>query len=133
MRKGPLWGATDIRPAVRGGRQWTRVAVSAWCSSRPAGSACPGSTIPVTGNAFVSLDDLQYVGNPLVMQGISLRGIAFAFTSVTALYSHPLAWLSHELDFEWEIRDGRTFNLIGGNWEIRDGRGVHTPKLRHGN
>jgi Flp pilus assembly protein TadD len=58
------------------------------------------ATITVAKNSFVSLDDLQYVGNPLVMQGVSLRGIAFAFTSVTALYWHPLAWLSHELDFE---------------------------------
>jgi protein O-mannosyl-transferase len=56
--------------------------------------------LPATQSAFVSLDDGLYLGNPLAASGLTFRGIAFAFTSVTALYWHPLAWLSHELDAE---------------------------------
>ncbi len=58
------------------------------------------ATIPVTTNAFITLDDGLYLGNPLVASGLTPAGIAFAFTSVTALYWHPLAWLSHEIDAE---------------------------------
>lgn len=51
-----------------------------------------------TRNAFVTLDDGLYLSNVSALGGLTLRGVAFAFTSVSALYWQPLAWLSHELD-----------------------------------
>ncbi len=57
-------------------------------------------TAKVAQNGFVFLDDTLYAGNALVTEGLTAHGIAFAFTSMTALYWHPLAYLSHELDFE---------------------------------
>jgi tetratricopeptide (TPR) repeat protein len=56
--------------------------------------------LPATQNAFVSLDDGLYLGNAAAVGGLTLRGVAFAFTSVSTLYWHPVAWLSHELDAE---------------------------------
>ena len=58
------------------------------------------ATLPAIRNAFVILDDGLYLSNTSAEGGLTTRGIAFAFTSVTALYWHPLAWLSHELDAE---------------------------------
>ncbi len=58
------------------------------------------ATIPVITNAFITLDDGLYLGNPFVTSGLTPAGVAFAFTSVTALYWRPLAWLSHEIDAE---------------------------------
>lgn len=44
-------------------------------------------------------DDRQYIlDNPIVRNGLSLRGIAWAFTSTYAFNWHPLTWLSHMLD-----------------------------------
>jgi tetratricopeptide (TPR) repeat protein len=57
-------------------------------------------TVRAAGNHFVTLDDGLYLGNTTAVGGLTARGVAFAFTSVTALYWHPLAWLSHELDAE---------------------------------
>ncbi|HLN01975.1 MAG TPA: hypothetical protein VK335_21975 [Bryobacteraceae bacterium] len=56
------------------------------------------ATLPVTTNVFVTLDDVLYLGNPSVVSGLTPASIAFAFGSVTALYWHPVAWLSHEAD-----------------------------------
>jgi tetratricopeptide (TPR) repeat protein len=48
---------------------------------------------------FVNLDDPVYVTrNGLVSAGITANGVAFAFSSVGAVYWHPLTWLSHMLD-----------------------------------
>lgn len=49
-------------------------------------------------NGFVDLDDSLYLANRTVAAGISWAGLQFAFTSVTDLYWHPIAWLSHEVD-----------------------------------
>ena len=57
------------------------------------------ATISVTENAFVNLDDGLYLSR--TSGGLTVRGAAFAFTSISDLYWHPLAWLSHELDAEW--------------------------------
>lgn len=54
---------------------------------------------PVARHDFVNLDDRQYVvENPAVRDGLSLRGLRFAFTSFHASNWHPLTWLSHMLD-----------------------------------
>jgi Flp pilus assembly protein TadD len=48
---------------------------------------------------FVDYDDETYVyDNPMVVQGLTLQGIARAFTSTRADNWHPLTWLSHMLD-----------------------------------
>ncbi len=48
---------------------------------------------------FVNYDDPQYViQNPQVRQGLSLKGVVWAFTSFHAANWHPLTWLSHMAD-----------------------------------
>jgi len=48
---------------------------------------------------FVNYDDDEYVyKNPVVAQGLTLKGIVWAFTGVHAFNWHPLTWLSHMLD-----------------------------------
>jgi protein O-mannosyl-transferase len=48
---------------------------------------------------FVDFDDNHYVyENPVVTQGLTLNGIAWAFTGAHASNWHPLTWLSHMLD-----------------------------------
>ncbi len=50
---------------------------------------------------FITLDDDAYVTkNEHVREGITLRGIAWAFTAGHASNWHPLTWLSHMLDAE---------------------------------
>jgi protein O-mannosyl-transferase len=47
---------------------------------------------------FVTFDDGDYVyDNPVVAQGLTLKGIVWAFSFHSANW-HPLTWLSHELD-----------------------------------
>jgi tetratricopeptide (TPR) repeat protein len=48
---------------------------------------------------FINFDDDSYVyENPVVAQGLTLKGIVWAFTQVHSFNWHPLTWLSHELD-----------------------------------
>ena len=50
-------------------------------------------------NGFVSFDDGEYVyENPVVLSGLSFKGLAWAFTTRAAANWHPLTWLSHMLD-----------------------------------
>jgi tetratricopeptide (TPR) repeat protein len=47
---------------------------------------------------FIDFDDNDYVyENPMVAQGLTLKGIVWAFSFHAANW-HPLTWLSHELD-----------------------------------
>jgi tetratricopeptide (TPR) repeat protein len=53
----------------------------------------------VCGNEFVNYDDPVYVtDNAHVRDGLSLRGLAWAFTATQALNWHPLTWISLQLD-----------------------------------
>jgi Tfp pilus assembly protein PilF len=53
----------------------------------------------ITGNSFISFDDPTYITeNPYVRDGLTLRGLAWAFTTMYAENWHPLTWLSHMLD-----------------------------------
>ncbi len=56
--------------------------------------------IPTVANRFVDLDDFLYLDNTSVKAGLTWSGVIFAFTTVSTLYWHPLAWISHELDVE---------------------------------
>jgi protein O-mannosyl-transferase len=50
---------------------------------------------------FVGYDDGDYVAeNPEVMSGVTVHGVAWAFTQAHACNWHPLTWLSHMLDCE---------------------------------
>jgi Flp pilus assembly protein TadD len=53
----------------------------------------------VIGHQFISLDDPLYIrDNRMVAGGLTLKGIAWAFTTFHATNWHPLTWLSHMLD-----------------------------------
>ena len=53
----------------------------------------------VISHQFIILDDKRYIReNPIVRQGLTLTGIAWAFTTFYAANWHPLTWLSHMLD-----------------------------------
>ncbi|MBJ6727294.1 tetratricopeptide repeat protein [Geomesophilobacter sediminis] len=57
--------------------------------------------LPVLQNGFVDYDDPDYVTvNPMVRQGLTLKGLAWAFTAFHAGNWHPLTWLSHMLDIQ---------------------------------
>ena len=51
------------------------------------------------GHGFINCDDGTYVyENPVVQQGLTWRGLTWAFTGAHASNWHPLTWLSHMLD-----------------------------------
>jgi len=55
----------------------------------------------VIGFRFVNLDDNHYITeNPAVLEGLTLQGILWAFTTFYADFWHPLTWLSHMIDVE---------------------------------
>ena len=54
---------------------------------------------PLWRNGFVAIDDAEYVAqNPLVLAGLTWRGIGWAFSTTAAANWHPLTWLSLMLD-----------------------------------
>ena len=58
--------------------------------------------LPAISNDFVGYDDPVYVtANSHVQQGLTWRGVAWAFTTFHAGNWHPLTWLSHMLDCQW--------------------------------
>jgi tetratricopeptide (TPR) repeat protein len=51
------------------------------------------------GFAFVNIDDDKYVfQNPVVENGLTLKGVAWAFSYAGIGHWHPLTWLTHMLD-----------------------------------
>src|SRR6266566_9753053 len=53
----------------------------------------------VIGHRFITLDDLSYIeGNPMVNRGVTLAGLAWAFTTFHQANWHPLTWISHMID-----------------------------------
>jgi Flp pilus assembly protein TadD len=50
---------------------------------------------------FVNYDDPEYVRNPHTLQGLTLAGVEWAFTSGDAANWFPLTRLSHMLDVQW--------------------------------
>lgn len=48
---------------------------------------------------FINYDDDNYIwNNPMVIDGLTLKGIGWAFTAFHMASWHPLTWLSHMLD-----------------------------------
>jgi protein O-mannosyl-transferase len=53
----------------------------------------------VVSHQFINFDDDLYIrDNPMVNGGLTLEGIAWAFTTFHSAIWHPLTWLSHMLD-----------------------------------
>ncbi|MGA9772298.1 MAG: tetratricopeptide repeat protein [Blastocatellia bacterium] len=53
----------------------------------------------VVNHQFINYDDDLYIhNNPMVIGGLTLKGIGWAFTTFHAGNWHPLTWLSHMLD-----------------------------------
>lgn len=56
---------------------------------------------PVLSAEFISFDDKDYVyDNAVVLQGLTLGGVTWAFTTTHAANYHPLTWISHMLDVQ---------------------------------
>jgi len=61
------------------------------------------------GHRFITLDDPTYIyENPNVNRGITLEGLAWAFTTFHAGNWHPLTWIAHMID-------SQLFGMIAGN------------------
>ncbi len=57
--------------------------------------------LPLAGNGFVNYDDGAYITtNPFVNDGLTLRGVHWAFTTFHTGNWHPLTWLSHMFDVD---------------------------------
>jgi tetratricopeptide (TPR) repeat protein len=53
----------------------------------------------VIGHQFITLDDPTYIQeNPMVNRGVTLAGLAWAFTTFHVANWHPLTWISHMID-----------------------------------
>ena len=53
----------------------------------------------VIGHQFIALDDASYIKeNPMVNRGVTLAGLAWAFTTFYAANWHPLTWIAHMID-----------------------------------
>src|SRR6266566_2944617 len=62
----------------------------------------------VIGHRFITLDDLSYIeGNPMVNRGVTLGGLAWAFTTFHEANWHPLTWIAHMID-------SQLFGMIAG-------------------
>ena len=53
----------------------------------------------VIGHHFITFDDPTYIQeNPMVNRGVTLAGLAWAFTTFHAGNWHPLTWIAHMID-----------------------------------
>lgn len=54
---------------------------------------------PVIQHDFINYDDHIYITeNPIVSSGLTLKGLVWAFTNISAGFWFPLTWISHMLD-----------------------------------
>src|SRR5438034_541956 len=73
----------------------------------------------VIGHHFITLDDLSYIEeNPMVNRGVTLAGLAWAFTTFHAGNWHPLTWISHMIDSQF-------FGMFAGGHLLVDAL-IHT-------
>jgi len=62
----------------------------------------------VIGHRFTTFDDPTYIlENPMVNRGVTLAGLAWAFSTFHAWNWHPLTWISHMID-------SQLFGMIAG-------------------
>src|SRR5437773_3836748 len=53
----------------------------------------------VIGHQFITFDDDSYIKeNPMVNRGVTLAGLAWAFTTFHQANWHPLTWIAHMID-----------------------------------
>src|SRR5947208_16499767 len=53
----------------------------------------------VIGHQFITFDDDSYIKeNPIVNRGVTLAGLAWAFTTFYTSNWHPLTWIAHMVD-----------------------------------
>src|SRR2546429_4029522 len=51
------------------------------------------------GHRFITIDDLSYIEeNPIVNRGVTLGGLAWAFSTFHQANWHPLTWIAHMID-----------------------------------
>ena len=68
--------------------------------------------IPALSNGFIAWDDDEYITlNPVVREGLTPRGAAWALTAVHANNWHPLTWVSHMADVSLFGEDPRGHHL----------------------
>lgn len=68
---------------------------------------------PVLHNGFIDFDDDVYVtSNMIVQQGLTSKGVVWAFTAFHAGNWHPLTWLSHMLDVQLFSMDPRGHHAV---------------------
>jgi tetratricopeptide (TPR) repeat protein len=64
-------------------------------------------------NDFISFDDAGYItNNPMVLRGLNLESVRWAFTSFIYGNWHPLTWLSHMTDMELFGLDASRHHLV---------------------
>src|SRR6266853_1454824 len=69
----------------------------------------------VIGHQFITLDDGAYIKeNPMVNRGVTLAGLAWAFTTSYAANWHPLTWIAHMID-------SQLFGMIAGGHLLVNG------------
>jgi Flp pilus assembly protein TadD len=62
----------------------------------------------VIGHRFITFDDPTYIQeNPMVNRGVTLAGLAWAFTTFHQANWHPLTWIAHMID-------SQLFGVIAG-------------------
>jgi Flp pilus assembly protein TadD len=62
----------------------------------------------VIGHRFITIDDLSYIEeNPMVNRGVTLGGLAWAFTTFHSGNWHPLTWIAHMIDSQF-------FGIVAG-------------------
>ena len=67
-----------------------------------------GIYLQVIGHHFIIMDDLSYIEeNPMVNRGVTLGGLAWAFTTFHDGNWHPLTWIAHMID-------GQFFGIFAG-------------------
>src|SRR6267378_941469 len=62
---------------------------------------------PAVHHDFVNFDDPDYVNNPHVQKGLTLSGIAWAFSTW-----HPVTWISHMVDVQFFGKDPAGPHLV---------------------
>src|SRR5262249_621636 len=56
----------------------------------------------VIGHRFIVIDDTSYIEeNPMVNRGVTLAGLAWAFTTFHSENWHPLTWIAHMVDSQF--------------------------------
>ncbi|HKP85307.1 MAG TPA: tetratricopeptide repeat protein [Blastocatellia bacterium] len=92
----------------RPGRRWSRRDVLVAVALAVATLSVYGQVI---NHQFISLDDDLYItNNPMIVRGLTLEGIKWAFATFHAANWHPLTWLSHMVD-------SQLFGLTAG-WHL---------------